>query len=164
MKIFSQEYCWGTFIAKKPAFIWYITCCLHQAYTLGSWLLVVVRLDVIRLVRPPYYHIDSGGMHYICGPHDDVIKWKHFLRYWPYVRGINRATVSSPHKGQRRRALIFCLICAWINHWVNNREAGDLRRHRAQYDVIVMVCYRKVNLIGWASYVLSIQHIMLLHI
>ena len=29
-------------------------------------------------------------------------------------------------------------ICAWINGWVNNREAGDLRRHRAHYDVIVM--------------------------
>ena len=29
-------------------------------------------------------------------------------------------------------------ICVWINGWVNNREAADLRRHRAQYDVIVM--------------------------
>ena len=29
-------------------------------------------------------------------------------------------------------------ICAWINGWVNNREAGDLRRHRAHYDVNVM--------------------------
>ena len=27
---------------------------------------------------------------------------------------------------------------AWINGWVNNREAGDLRRHRAHYDVILM--------------------------
>ena len=25
-----------------------------------------------------------------------------------------------------------------INRWVNNREDGDLRRHRAHYDVIVM--------------------------
>ena len=25
----------------------------------------------------------------------------------------------------------------WINGWVNNREAGDLRKHRAHYDVIV---------------------------
>ena len=30
------------------------------------------------------------------------------------------------------------LICARINDWVNNREAGDLRRHRGHYDVIVM--------------------------
>ena len=32
----------------------------------------------------------------------------------------------------------FFFICAWINGWINNREAGDLRRHRAHYDVIVM--------------------------
>ena len=33
----------------------------------------------------------------------------------------------------------FSLICAWINGWVNNRGAGDLRRHRAHYDVTVMI-------------------------
>ena len=43
--------------------------------------------------------------------HDDVIKWKHFPRYWPFVR---------------------------INGWVNNHEAGDLRCPRTHYDVIVM--------------------------
>ena len=51
-------------------------------------------------------------------------------RYWPFVRGIHQSPVNSPHKGQWR---------AWINRWVNNREAGHLRRHRALYDVIVMV-------------------------
>ena len=70
--------------------------------------------------------------------HDDVIKWKHFPRYWPFVRWIHRSPVNSPHKGQWRRALMFSLICAWINCWVNNRGAGDLRCHRAHYDVIVM--------------------------
>ena len=72
--------------------------------------------------------------------HDDVIKWKHFPCYWPFVRGIHRSPVNSPHKGQWRGALVFSLICTWLNGWVNNREAGDLRRHRAHYDVIVM-CY-----------------------
>ena len=70
--------------------------------------------------------------------HDDVIKWKHFPRYWPCVRGIHRSPVNSPHKGQWRGALIFSLICARINGWVNNREAGDFRRNGAHYDVIVM--------------------------
>ena len=46
--------------------------------------------------------------------------------------------VTSPHKGQWRVALMFSLICIWINDWVNNREAGDLRRYRTHYDVIVM--------------------------
>ena len=70
--------------------------------------------------------------------HDDVIKWKHCPRYWPFVRGIHRSTVTSSHKGQWRVALKFYLICTWINDWVNHREAGELRRHRAHYDVIVM--------------------------
>ena len=39
---------------------------------------------------------------------------------------------------QWRGTLMFSFICAWINSWVNNREAGDLRRHHAHYDVIVM--------------------------
>ena len=68
---------------------------------------------------------------------DDVIKWKDFPRYWPFVRGIHRSPVNSQHKGQWRGALMLSLICAWIN----NCEAGDLWRHRAYYDVIV---------IGWA--------------
>ena len=46
--------------------------------------------------------------------------------------------VNSPHKGQWRGALMFSLICVWINGWVNNGEAGDLRRHRSHYDVNVM--------------------------
>ena len=70
--------------------------------------------------------------------HDDVIKWKHFPRYCPFVRGIHRWPVNSPHKGQWRGALMFSLICARINFWVNNREAGDLRRHCAHHDVTVI--------------------------
>ena len=46
--------------------------------------------------------------------------------------------VNSPLKGQWRGALMFSLICIWINDRVNNREAGDLRRHRGHYDVTVM--------------------------
>ena len=70
--------------------------------------------------------------------HDDVIKWKNFPRNWPFVQGIHRSPVNSLHKGQWRGALMFSLICVWINDWVNNREAGDLRRYCAHYDVIVM--------------------------
>ena len=80
-------------------------------------------------------HANHGGKD-AC--HDDVIKWKHFPRYWHFVWGIHRSTVKSPQKGQWRRALMFSLICAWINGWVNNREAVDLRRHRAHCDVTVI--------------------------
>ena len=54
--------------------------------------------------------------------HDDVTKRKHFPR--------NRSPVNSPHKGRWRGALMFSLMCAWINGWVNNGEAGDSSHHR----------------------------------
>ena len=69
--------------------------------------------------------------------------WRHqmekFSASLAFVRGIQRGPVNSPHKGQWRGALMFSLICARINGWVNNGEAGDLGRHRAHYDVTVMV-------------------------
>ena len=60
--------------------------------------------------------------------------WKHFPRYWPLVRRIHRLLVNSHHKGQWCGVLMFSLICAWTNGWVNNRDAGDLRRHCTHYD------------------------------
>ena len=72
----------------------------------------------------------------LCNDHDDVIKRRPFPHYCPFVRGIHRSPVNSSHKVQWRGALMFvCFICTWINGWVNNREAGYLRRHRAHYGV-----------------------------
>ena len=73
--------------------------------------------------------------------HDDVIKWKLFPHYWPFLRGIHRSPVNSPHKDQWRGALVFSLICAWIKDWLNNGEAGDLRRYRAHFVVTVMIIW-----------------------
>ena len=93
---------------------------------------------------------------------DDVIKWKHFPRYWPFVWGVHWSPVNSPHKGQWRGALLFSLICARINVWVNNRETGDLRRHRTHYDVTIMsvgfiskLRYSEDFHFVWAAYVLT---------
>ena len=44
--------------------------------------------------------------------HDDAIKWKQFLHYWPFVRGIHWSPVDSPHIGQWHRALMSSSICA----------------------------------------------------
>ena len=55
--------------------------------------------------------------------------------YATFVKEIHKWPV---HIGQWRGALIFSLLCAWTNGWANNRDAGDLRRHRAYYDVTVM--------------------------
>ena len=61
---------------------------------------------IVRIVRPV--------SRWVLNRHDDVIKWKHFPCYWPFVRGIHRWPVNSPHKGQWHRALVFSLICAGI--------------------------------------------------
>ena len=86
--------------------------------------------------------------------HDDAIKWKYSPRYWPFVRGIHRSPVNSPHKGQWRGALRFSLICVWINGWANNHEAGDLRRYD---DITVMrvVAYNfsVFRLIHWGFHI-----------
>ena len=68
--------------------------------------------------------------------------WRHqietFSALLALCAGNSQVRVNSPHKGQWRGALMFSLICVWINAWVNNPEAGDLRRHRGHYDVTAM--------------------------
>ena len=69
--------------------------------------------------------------------------------------GNSPVPVNSPHKGQWRGALMFCLISAWINGWLNNREAGGLRRNRAHYDVNVMLSPMTKKLPGGRPHDLS---------
>ena len=75
-------------------------------------------------------HVNHSGK-----VHDDVI----IFRVTGHLCGEFTSPVNSPHKGQWRRTLMFSLISVWINGWVNNREAGDLTRHRGHYDVTVML-------------------------
>ena len=76
-----------------------------------------------------------------------------WITWWRHQMGTFSALpalcAENPHKGLWRGALIFSLKCVWINSWVNNRGAGDLRRHRAHYDVSVMIFhYRTVSPAG----------------
>ena len=73
--------------------------------------------------------------------------WRHQMETFSAQLAICAGNSPVPHKGQWRGALMFSLICIWINSWVNNREAGDLRRHRGHYDVNVMNNPRKVHAI-----------------
>ena len=86
-----------------------------------------------------------------CKHHDDVIKWKQLPPYWPFVRGVHRAPVNSPHKGQWGGALMFSLICAWTNNWANHRDTGDFRRHRTHYDITIKMS------IQWTALHFSLQ-------
>ena len=127
----------------------YIVCMKQMAFTLadypmrllGSTYIYHWVWNFIYWINPSLlYVVAKWGYHSLelFSTHDDIIEWKHFPRYWPFVSRVQRSPVNSPHKGQWCRALMFSLICTWINSWVNNREAGDLRRHHARYDVIVM--------------------------
>ena len=44
-----------------------------------------------------------------------------------------------PAQGQWSGASMIFLICSWMDSWVNNVELGNLRRHRAHYDIRVMI-------------------------
>ena len=81
-----------------------------------------------------------------------------FPGYWPFVWGIHRSPVNSPFKGQWHGALMFSLICIWINDWVNKHEAGNSRRYRAHYDVIVLATalhWWEINIASGNGLVLS---------
>ena len=92
------------------------------------------------------YHRRPWPRHYVYYsrlPSSLISWWRHQLETFSallvFVRGIHRGPVNSPHKGQWRGALMFFFICVWINDWVSNREAVDLRRYRAHYDVTLMI-------------------------
>ena len=109
---------------------------LQKGYVVGADTTPSVRRD--NQIMYNDHQVDTVPLIHIQVFHDDVIKWKYFPHYWPFVQGIHRSPVNSPHKDQWRGALMFSLI--WINGWVNNRETGNLRHYRAHYEVIVMCC------------------------
>ena len=116
--------------AKCQPFFWTSMINFH----FFSWMAIDITCDSLNLAPSVHaillYLVNDWPLSY----HDDVIKWKHFPRYWPFVR----SPMNSPHKCQWCGALMFSLICVWINGWVNIRQAGDLRRYHAHYDAIVM--------------------------
>ena len=80
--------------------------------------------------------------------HDDVIKWKHFPRYWPFVRGIHRSPVNSPHKGQWRGALMFSfdlhlnkrLSKQWWGWWFETPSRSLWRHCNGFSAIFVLMC------------------------
>ena len=92
----------------------------------------------ICLMAPSIFTCNS--IHPLSGM--EVAWWRHqmetFSALLAICAGNSPIPVNSPHKGQWCGTLIFSLICGWINGWVNNREADNLRRNRAHCDVNVM--------------------------
>ena len=90
---------------------------IHVIFTILSW------IAFIRLLTPPplfskvhllvnYPTAFTLDKIWYFKVHNYIIKWKHFPCYWPFVRGIHPSPVSSLHKGQWCRALMYSLICA----------------------------------------------------
>ena len=128
-----QQAVWHTIVHLSNH--WYINSQIRTLYSESKSSRQVVIVTSINAKWRQYFNV-------IWPKHGDIIKWTHFPHYWPFVWGIHRSPMNSPQKGQWRGALMFSLICPWKNCWVNNREAGDLRRHRTHCDVIVMACHR----------------------
>ena len=90
-----------------------------------------IRLDMLRST------IETMGPDCVHGKHP-YPWWRHQIETFSALLAIHRSPVNSPHKGQWRGDFMFSLICVWLNGWVNNGEADDLRRYRAHYYVTVM--------------------------
>ena len=68
--------------------------------------------DASSIKKTPWFMTLRLSLRECCGVafmphHDDVIKWKHFPRYWPFVRGIHRSPVNSPHRPVKRSFDVF---------------------------------------------------------
>ena len=128
-------------------------CLILHVYTCCFWL-------------PSFTHgyldmqsVKQYAMLYIC-----CSWWRHemgtFSALLAICAGNSPVPVNSPHKGQWRGALMFSLICVWINGWVNNRETGNLRRHQAHCNVLVMSCDAKGQTLCTSGYLskLDVKH------
>ena len=80
-------------------------------------------------------------------------KWKKISALLAICAGNSPVPGKFPHKGQWRGVLMHSLICVWINGWMNNGEAGDLRRHPTHYYVIVMAKHKLTDISTRLNYI-----------
>ena len=103
------------------------------------WLAEQSAVKTMRLFFFIWYRV----MRTTCHRNASLTWWRHqmetFSALLAFSVGNSPVPVNSPHKGQWHGALTFSLICVSINGWVNFHEAGDFRRYRVHYDVIVMI-------------------------
>ena len=119
-------------MVKFPEIFQHLHCHFQWHYLVSEELFIVSKVTSLIIIKKIMIAdcvvstVTAEGLARLgseCGPsllevHFMMTSWKHFPCYWPFVRGIHRSPVKSPHKGQWRRALIFSLICTWTNGWV----------------------------------------------
>ena len=102
-----------------------------------SFCFLTRRVHTPKTILITHPHLQTTWFITLGRRHDVAIRRKHFPCCWPFVRGIHRSPVDSPHKDQWREALMSSLICVWTNDWANNRDRDNFRRHQAHYDLTV---------------------------
>ena len=81
----------------------------------------------------------DANLHVTMSPHMITSSNGHIFRITGPLCGEFTGHRWIPHtKASDTEIWCFLWSVPWINSWVNNRQAGDLRRHRAHYDVTVM--------------------------
>ena len=100
------------------------------------------------------------GSHYQFLTYDDIIKWKHFPRYWPFVRGIHRALMDSPHKVTRSFDVFFDLhLNTRLRKQSRRRwfetQSRSLWRHCNGIHVIHLHTRIRVASLAWDNYVIT---------
>ena len=87
-----------------------------------------------------FFPMGLGRLLYHCHVHDDAMTWKHFPRYWPFVRGIHWSPVNSPHKGQWRGVLMLKSgISQTFNFKVNSFITKIYKVSSSNYGIIYLL-------------------------
>ena len=123
--------------------------------TFHPWCLCIKTRCLSTLWAKLYQHATHSSLR-----HDDVIKWKHFRRYWPFLRGIHRSPVNSPHKGQWRGVCCFFDLCLEKNGWwctdLANTNRSHLGHYRWREDVVFLMKFSSLffywKLSKWRSW------------
>ena len=111
----------------------------NNIYLKSTWPLSLINKDMqaFQLTCASWYGKQTWRAHkHTC--HDDVIKMETFSSAMALCEGNPPFTGKFPSQSQWCGALMFSLMSAWTNGCENNREAGDLKQHRAHYDITVM--------------------------
>ena len=140
---------------------WLVTCPVPRHYLSQCWSLInhtpmkslqwnkyrnyPVFIDIVNNSTALCVRVVEGGEEGWCYNTMMTSSNENISALMALCAGNSPLTVNPSHKGQWSGALMFSLIYASINDWVNNRKAGDLRRHRAHYDVTVMLNHITVN-------------------
>ena len=123
-----------------------------MAVPLNRWHVIIFRQNLLTV----------GSSSFRCivwkrpGSDFTFTRWRHQMETFSALLAVcaGNSPVSGefPHKGQWRGALVFSRICAWINDWVKNGGAGDLRHYRTHYAVSVMqietIGFTELNLLA----------------